>query len=208
MAVTPNLGLYKPTRDDYINVSRDISQNMDKIDAAFGQALDTSEFGIVVTGNTANVNIVAGQYVIIRNSTISNVDDGLYIAKSAIPSGEAISESNLEAVSGGGLNAVNPRPNYESTNKVDIAGGNNVGSVNFTAPSNGTAFLHFGFRTDTWVYVKVNGNTVAILSGASTSLSWNNIQLFLRKGDVLTFDNGDAWYAFLTAGSYFIPNDN
>ena len=208
MAVTPNLGLYKPTRDDYINVERDIAQNMDKIDAGVAEKAKASEVGIVITGNTANYDVTVGQYVIVRGSTISNIDDGLYVSKSSVPAGQAFSENDLETVSGGGLNAVNPRPNYESRNIVDITGGQNAGSVNFTAPSNGTAYLRFGFRTDAWIYVQVNGNTVTYACGASASISYYSVTVFLRKGDALTFLGGDGWSAFLSAPSFFIPNDN
>lgn len=105
MAVTPNLGLYKPTRDDYINVERDISQNMEKIDEAVGMAVDAPELGIVIDGNTANVDVAKGQTVVVRNSTISNIDDGIYMAKDNKAAGETFSESTLSAFANGVLNS-------------------------------------------------------------------------------------------------------
>ena len=58
-----------------------------------------SDMGIVEDGNTATHTIAAGQYVIWKGA--------LYTASAAIPAGTTLSTSNLTAVSGGGLNALN-----------------------------------------------------------------------------------------------------
>ncbi len=58
-----------------------------------------SDMGIVEDGNTATHTIAAGQYVIWKGA--------LYTASAAIPTGTTLSTSNLTAVSGGGLNALN-----------------------------------------------------------------------------------------------------
>lgn len=65
------------------------------------------EIGIVVTGKTASQNVTSGQYVIVRNSTISGISDGLYIASANVSSGTAFTSANLTAVSNGGLNSLN-----------------------------------------------------------------------------------------------------
>lgn len=62
--------------------------------------------GIVINGNSTPVGASAGQYVIVKNSTISGVTDGLYKASLAIPANTAIDATYLTAVSGGGLNSL------------------------------------------------------------------------------------------------------
>lgn len=65
------------------------------------------EIGIVITGARPAVAVSAGQYVIVRNSTISGISDGLYTANSALPTNTNVTASKLTAVSKGGLNALN-----------------------------------------------------------------------------------------------------
>ena len=62
--------------------------------------------GIVINGNSTPVGASAGQYVIVKDSTISGVTDGLYTAAQAIPANTAIDATYLTAVSSGGLNSL------------------------------------------------------------------------------------------------------
>ena len=62
--------------------------------------------GIVIDGNSTPVGASAGQYVIVKNSTISGVTDGLYKAALAIPANTAIDATYLTAVSNGGFNSL------------------------------------------------------------------------------------------------------
>ena len=59
------------------------------------------EVGIIVTGDTAAVNVSEGQYVIVQDSTISGITDGLYKAAANVSAGTAFVSANLSAVSGG-----------------------------------------------------------------------------------------------------------
>ena len=78
MATSTNLGLYLPTRDDYISVKRDISDNMEIIDAAVGS----------------------------NTSSVSNIDSGLaYVAVKVgnnwqIPSGKTAHIGDYVIVNG------------------------------------------------------------------------------------------------------------
>jgi len=63
--------------------------------------------GIVVDGKQSAVNAAIGQYVILKNSTITGVTDGLYKAAKAIPASTDIDSTYLTVVSGGGLNSLN-----------------------------------------------------------------------------------------------------
>lgn len=104
---TPNYNLKKPALNDKIRIA-DFNGNADIIDGAMNDnatliAQLKSDIGIVENTNTATHNISAGQYVIWKGS--------LYTASSAISSGATLSDANLTAVSGGGLNALNSNLN-------------------------------------------------------------------------------------------------
>lgn len=62
--------------------------------------------GIVVDGDKAATNVTLDQFVILKNSTISSMADGLYTAAKPIPANTAIDKTYLTAVTGGGLNAL------------------------------------------------------------------------------------------------------
>lgn len=100
---TTNITLVKPDYDEAADVAV-LNSNADKIDAAFGVAYNA--FGIVVNGNKAALSAAIGQFVILKNSTISNRSDGLYTAAKAIPANTAINSTYLTAVTDGGLNAL------------------------------------------------------------------------------------------------------
>lgn len=65
-----------------------------------------SSLGIVLNGNTTSVAVAAGQYVIVENSTISGIADGLYTAAAAWEAGFTVTAAYLTAVSNGGLNSL------------------------------------------------------------------------------------------------------
>lgn len=78
------------------------ASDQDAIDATQDAAI-----GVVITGARPAIAVTAGQYVIVRNSTISGITDGLYTANSALSPSTDVTAANLTAVSGGGLNAQN-----------------------------------------------------------------------------------------------------
>ena len=112
---TTNLDLKKPAQSDKIRIA-DINSNMDEIDAAFGAVGETSVatqlgdirggMAIVSNGDTHDA-IAAGQFVYVMNH--STLDDGLYTADSALAANASLTSSNVTAVSGGGLNALNSK---------------------------------------------------------------------------------------------------
>ncbi len=61
---------------------------------------------VLVEGNKSETVAAVGEYVIVRNSSISGRPDGLYTAAKAIPANTVIDSTYLTAVSGGGLNAL------------------------------------------------------------------------------------------------------
>lgn len=63
-----------------------------------------NEMAIVITGSLPSMIVSAGQYVIVRNSTISGVTDGMYKAVNALSPGTNVTAADLTASSSGGLN--------------------------------------------------------------------------------------------------------
>lgn len=100
---TTNITLVKPDYSEAADVQV-LNGNADKIDAAFGVAYNA--FGIVVNGNKAALSAATGQFVVLKNSTISGRADGLYTAAKPIPANTAINNTYLTAVASGGLNAL------------------------------------------------------------------------------------------------------
>lgn len=74
-----------------------------------------AEIGIVITGKRPSIAVTAGQYVIVRNSTISGITDGLYTANAALSPSTDVTAANLTAVSGGGFNNITLRSNAVPT---------------------------------------------------------------------------------------------
>lgn len=100
---TTNLGLVKPAYSDTADVQV-LNENADKIDAELWKTYN--DLGIVVNGNKAALSAAVGQFIILKNSTISGRSDGLYTATKAIPANTVIDSTYLTAVYRGGLNAV------------------------------------------------------------------------------------------------------
>lgn len=107
---TPNLGLTKPATSDNVDITV-INANMDKIDTAV--AGTPNALAVVANGNT-HAAIASGQYVYIRGH--SSLSEGLYTAVSAISANGTLTSSNVSAVSGGGLNALNDSIHYLMNN--------------------------------------------------------------------------------------------
>lgn len=83
-------------------------------------AQTAAEIGIVITGARPSMTVTAGQYVIVRNSTISGVTDGLYTANTALSPSTDVTAANLLAVSGGGLNGLLSKIEQVSTASLSI----------------------------------------------------------------------------------------
>lgn len=117
---TQNLGLIKPAGTDKIRIAQ-INSNMDTLDTKIGPVGNTPlqtqatnaaasisalqrSMAIICNGNT-HAAIAKGRYAYVRNH--SSLSEGLYQATAAISANATLSTSNLTAVSGGGLNALN-----------------------------------------------------------------------------------------------------
>ena len=110
-----NLNMYLPENSDMQDVSQ-LTYNFDTLDGVVGSgvsgtrsigsalAATDNAIAIVSTGNTHSA-ITAGQFVYVKDH--GTLSEGLYKASSNISANATLSGSNLTAVTGGGLNAVN-----------------------------------------------------------------------------------------------------
>lgn len=113
-----------------------------EMQAADALRAKADEIGIVITGARPSMVVSAGQYVIVRGSTITGITDGLYKAINALSPSTDVTAADLMAVSGGGLNAIQKRTtnliNFTSQ-KINDSGG----SITIV---NGLAILSGYFR--------------------------------------------------------------
>jgi hypothetical protein len=187
MAVSNHLGLYLPTRDDYISVKRDLSDNYEIIDESVfsnSQAIENlqSEIGKVVDGNSCSgFTLNKGDYVIVKNSTITGITDGLYTYSSSTSksAGNAVSAGELTAVSGGIANELNSK--FTSL----------IVSTNGTCNSSGEATLSYptGYTKDNCIIVSVK----AYNSGHAAHIYQNQgYYMIYLADDGIHFNGGSA----------------
>lgn len=116
---TPNINLKKPAQSDKIRIA-DLNGNADNIDAALGadfgvsnkpsvdDAVNSLGAGLAIISNgDIHAAITAGQYVYVRGH--GTLTEGLYVATANVSQNGALTGSNVDAVSGGGLNALNSK---------------------------------------------------------------------------------------------------
>lgn len=175
MATTDNLGLYLPQREDYISVSRDISQSMQKIDDAF--SANVGGIAIIANGDI-HAAITNGQYVYVENNTHS-LSDGMYVATANIAENGTIDSSvvsNSSLSSGGGaLNVLNDHI-------VSITPLTKEVTVNKTVPSFDNQFLAIPDLTSTnkilgMQYVASNGQNNIVFPAPFWNSSENKWQV-------------------------------
>lgn len=178
---TSNYNLTKPAYDESADVAV-INSNMDIIDTQMyknAQGVSKLDESIaIVSNNNTHVAISAGQYVYVKGH--STLSEGLYTAKSAIAANAALSTSNLEAVSGGGLNALNS--NIGNDIKFDRS---EATTHNFTFPRQSANLIFVngsgGSRQYVaYVYNSTDSLTIGeIFKGAGISISNNDSTLSL-----------------------------
>lgn len=108
-----NDGKVRFITDDNIDMLKDYrtAAAQDVIDASLQSAVadkaDASYLCYIITGAASPpTSIQEGSYIILRNSTISGITDGLYTAAQAIPANTMIDATYLTAVSDGGFNSL------------------------------------------------------------------------------------------------------
>lgn len=89
-----------------------ITTNAQNLTGEIGRAKNVEQdlmegMAILINGDRSATGAAAGQYVYLKDSTITGAADGLYKAAQAIPANTVIDVTYLTAVSAGGLNSLN-----------------------------------------------------------------------------------------------------
>lgn len=159
----------------------------DAIDAA-----QDAEVGIVITGKRPSMAVTAGQYVIVRGSTISGITDGLYTANTTLSPSTDVTAANLTFVSKGGLNSLSTR--------LDAAFKNITASVtgSTTAGENGWVYVPVTIPTG-YRMIAVNSlrfigtnTTYIVLRGFEVDNSNSRVTLFFKNTTTSTTINYTA----------------
>lgn len=82
--------------------------------------LALSSIALIVEGDTCLQNITAGNYVIVHNSTINNVVDGLYKVINSVTAGTPVGEADIEIRTRGAIN--NLRAEWQTENSSSCTG--------------------------------------------------------------------------------------
>ena len=158
-------------------------------------AIDSTQdaaIGVVITGKRPSIAVTAGQYVIVRNSTISGITDGLYTAKTALSPSTDVSAANLTAVSGGGLNSLSAL--------LDTAFKNITASVTGTTTAGENAWVYVpvtiptGYRMIAVNSLRFTGTDAAylVLRGFEVDNSNSRVTLFFKNTTTSTTINYTA----------------
>ena len=138
-------------------------------------AIDDSQdaaIGVVITGKRPSMAVGAGKYVIVRNSTISGITDGLYTANTTLSPSTDVTAANLTAVSGGGLNSLSSQLNNAFKN------------INATETGSTTA------GTNGWTYVPVTiPNGYRMIAVNSINFSGTDANNIVLRGFVIENSN-------------------
>ena len=179
-----------------------------------------SDIAIIINGNqtTHTGGVAVGQYVIVRNSTISGITDGLYKATQAIPANTAITSAYLASVDGGGLNDVKDQITaIDVTSQVTFLNTSSVSNFN-----NITKFYKAGNVVTAFIALY---NTVEFAVNSSTSIfsvptalkpkqtGWIGFNAFLQNGGNGNMYSGHVYIASNNGTFYWrtmeaIPTNN
>ena len=160
--------------------------------------------GIVIDGNSTPVGAAVGQYVIVKNSTITGVTDGLYTAAQAIPANTAIDSTYLSAVSGGGLNGVLSRTQWTLVWQNASAIGSDFAAQTIAIDLSGKTELKIyaahadgmdpsiPFAWGTYIQIVPIGvqTSISLSVTASNKASFTNYRYVLASATGVTFGSG------------------
>ena len=154
-----------------------------------------NDIAILINVSTAAVNVYAGQYVLVQNSGMTGVQDGLYISNTSVPAGTPFTSAYLDAVSYGGLNSLDARVTPLEGNQlaapVDL-NGYSAGTL-YQFDRDGYLHLNAGsgevlFR----LYSRSNGRYM------SDDVATESLSIFVKKGmqvDIrLKTGTTDIWF--------------
>lgn len=125
-----------------------------------------SDIAYIVNGNQSTAAISEGKYVLVRNSTITGVTDGLYIAAQAIPANTVITSAYLTSTTGGGLNQVTPIALGGTGATTKSSARTNLelyGIRRFTFDLAGSGSTTLNFVANSYGFIMVCGNNATII---------------------------------------------
>lgn len=132
------------------------------------------KMAIVVSGNTSIDNIADGNYVIVENSIIPTINDGLYIAANNVTAGTALVAADLSNSNTGlgGLNALN----------------SNIPSVFQLKPGTSSTYSKMyapGYISGSGAYIEVFINCDASKITSITNVTADRIDIKCKSGNIL-----------------------
>ena len=95
-----------------------------------------NDIAIIINGSTSAKNVSAGQYVLVQNSGMTGVNDGLYIANTTVSAGTPFTSAYLDPVSNGGLNSLNNKIDNLIKTATETITTNSAGAGNTTLTGN------------------------------------------------------------------------
>lgn len=178
----------------------------DTIDAAqtadIATRVKTNELGVVITGARPSMVVSADQYVIVRDSTISGITDGLYIAVNALSPSADVTAANLTAVSAGGLNRIQAAisglgVSIEATDTVSTTVHDAIVSVLTTAgPQNRNRGIYTG------PFIKRGSTPIVAFTGFYSLFVNNPGANYATQGYVIA--QGKFFMCWYTTGSWLV----
>lgn len=168
-----------------------------------------SEIGIVMKGNKSANSVAIGQFVILKNSTISGCGDGLYIAAKAIPANTAIDGTYLsvQGTAFGGLNALNDGLKNTLRYAGISLGGSTVGPFTEMLPRENAWYIAFthkynggnGDADGVYIITTFTSGSGSIVVTPIRAMAGSGMWLTgeIMDGDfILTLDTGTATYVY------------
>lgn len=154
-----------------------------------------NDIAIIVNEDIANVNVSVGQYVLVMNSTITGISDGLYKVARAVTAGTSFVAADLSSTEGNVANELAKTMTGATSNADGVSG---------MVPAPSSANKDKYLRGDATWAIPTN-TTYAVMTGASSSadgasglvpqpLKANRAQ-FLR-GDKSWATPSDTWRAY------------
>ena len=155
---------------------------------------------IIVSGTTSTQNITAGDLVLVINSTITNVSNGLYKAVHSVAAGTPLTSADLENTSTakGGLNAIRAEENYYTISACTNIHANVSVRQNFIEQIGHTVYVSFAIDITGAI-----GNTTVLMnvpaqfrpSGTRTSmfalLDINDTRIRVASNNIRMTNSGD-----------------
>ena len=162
----------------------------DSIDATQDAAI-----GVVITGNRPSMVVAEGQYVIVRNSTISGITDGLYTANAALSPSTDVTAADLTAVNDGGLNSLGAYVdnNFAPYNQIMVTG---YSTYKMTLPSLSGHFVFIvgsALSRSAILYIVVQNSGVVAVEEIQKGTNFT----YTIGTNELTFGNGATYAIYI-----------